>query len=149
MTSDGISQDDWDVVATLAAQIANDASSEENSSEELTQKLLEQLDRLESKYGLLPSILATRADYLSDFNRRIQSLESAWSAATQISDNANRTFIASSLAALFIDELRDVPNGKRWLSHLGEALETYWDDHEYKEFQRLEHEIKADDNVKV
>ena len=75
---------------------------------------------------------------MEDINNRIHLLESAWSAAVQISDNANRTFVASSLAVLFIDKPRDMPNGKRWLSRLEKSLETYWDDHKYYEFRRLE-----------
>ena len=39
MTSDGISQDDWDIIGILAPQIANTASSKEKTtSEKLTQK---------------------------------------------------------------------------------------------------------------
>ena len=64
VTSDGISDKDWDRVHELVVEIVNAGEGEEGDQQ--TAELLGYLDRLEEKYGVLPSILATRADYVED-----------------------------------------------------------------------------------
>ena len=72
MTSDGISDADWDVVHALAVEIVN--ASESEAAVRTTAALLCHLDTLEQKYGALPSILATRADYVEDAGERLRLL---------------------------------------------------------------------------
>lgn len=73
-TSDGISSEDWDKVHELAVEIVNagDAQSEVHRSQ-----LLIYLDQLEKKYGELPSILATRADYVAELKHKEALLKRA------------------------------------------------------------------------
>jgi hypothetical protein len=143
MTSDGISDEDWDIVKDLSANIVNAVSSNNNrASARLTQELFQHLSRLESKYGTLPSILATQADYTDDTRMRTALLEQAWRVAKKNADKANLVFISSSLAELFIEELCRVADGEKWLSLLEESLEGHWDDHEYKEFQRFRQQLQ-------
>ena len=60
MTSDGISDDDWEIVHELAVAIVN--AETDGQSARSTSRLLAFLDELEARYGSLPSILATRAE---------------------------------------------------------------------------------------
>jgi len=137
-TAHGISKDDWNEVIDLAAKIANAASAEDEAlGQLLTTRLLRILDALERKYGKLPPILATRADYIDDAREKIALFEEAWRAANGRRDCFNLVLIASSLAELHIEELNDTSSGARWLARLEEALENYWDDGEYQELQRL------------
>ena len=64
MTPDGISADDWDQVHELALAIVN--AEEEVEGADHRNRLLKYLRELRSKYGELPSILATEADYVLD-----------------------------------------------------------------------------------
>jgi hypothetical protein len=63
MTSDGISSEDWEEVHELALAVANASDDEDGPHRE---RLFACLHKLISKYGELPSILATRADYVDD-----------------------------------------------------------------------------------
>src|SRR5687767_6692353 len=58
-TPDGISTEDWDVVHTLAVEIFN--ASNDQQDVDLRRRLFDWLDKLEAKYGPLPSSLATRS----------------------------------------------------------------------------------------
>ncbi|SRR6266496_5099616 len=143
MTSDGISTEDWDVVKDLSARIANAVvGNDSRANAVLTRELFQYVATLEARYGSLPSILATKADYTDDLSLREKLLERGWHEAKKIGDKANLVFISSSLAALFINELCRVQAGKKWLSLLEEALESHWDDDEHEEYRRLSEDIQ-------
>jgi hypothetical protein len=138
MVSDGISKADWEEVVDLSAKRANAVCSGDGALGELfNTRLLRYLETLQQKYGRLPGILATMADCLDDPRKRIDLLEDAWRIASVREDHANSVLIASSLAELYIDELKDRPCGEQWLARLEESLENHWDDIEYEELQRL------------
>lgn len=64
MTPDGISAEDWEKVFQVARSLTNALLREEVDLVLNCQSQLgEVLDELESRYGRLPSILATRADF--------------------------------------------------------------------------------------
>jgi hypothetical protein len=131
MTSDGINSKDWAVVHEYALQVANAASKRDRRGARMaTALLLRHLDQLELSYGRLPSILATRADYVGDKCESIRLLHSAWRAARNRSDKCNLTHIASSLAELYIETLRDLRRGRIWVSRLQAALVEHWDEDE-------------------
>jgi len=115
MTSDGISTKDWDVVKDFAAKIANAiCGNKDLASHNLTMDLFRYLEIIEKKYGTLPSILATRADYIRETSKRVKLLEQAWGLAKKMSDKANLVLVSSSLAEFFIEELGKAPEGKKW-----------------------------------
>src|SRR5438094_3104927 len=127
-TSDGINTEDWNSVHELALAVVNadDGSVEERLCRV---RLLEYLDELESKYGPRPSILATRADYLvDDVPGRIALLTRAYALAAEAVDSRNQLQIASSLAALHVEELEDAAEARRWLTraqaHLGAGTDV-------------------------
>jgi hypothetical protein len=70
-TLDGIDANDWEAVQDLAIDVVNAPDHEKTNVRQL---LLDYLDTLEARYGTLPSILATRADYLEDDDPKREQL---------------------------------------------------------------------------
>lgn len=137
-TSDGISSEDWDMVHDLSLKIVNaEAESEEHI---YTNQLLQYLDELEVKYGVLPSILATRADYVSDTNEQSALLRQAYALAEASRDISNLKEIAHSLAELYIEDLQDPSEGQTWTERLRSHLISSPDKDFQDELNRL-HEI--------
>jgi hypothetical protein len=101
-TSDGISTDDWDTVHELSLKIVNaEAEAEANI---YTRQLLQYLDELDAKYGGLPSILATRSDYLMDRTEREALLIQAYILAEALNDTLNMKETEDSVAELYIED---------------------------------------------
>jgi hypothetical protein len=116
VTSDGISTEDWSDVHELAARIVNHSAAEDHAAEARAHaSLMALLDRLDQKYGQRPSLLATRADYVESPDERERLLLMAFSEAERINDAGNRMLVAHSLASLYIEELRHLDEGARWL----------------------------------
>lgn len=138
MTSDGLSDEVWEEVVALSADIANAVvANDDRLAGAITKKLLRHLNELERKYGALPSILAAKAECVNTSEEQITLLERAWSAASKLSDMENLVLISSSLAQLCVEELHDCDQGRKWLTLLETSLENYWDDDEYRELERL------------
>ena len=117
-TSDGISTEDWDVVHGLAVDVVNAPDDEYGPR----RQLLEFLETLESKYGPLPSILATRADYLTDEDlRREELLLRAHALAESRGDSVSGVDIAESLVDLYLEKV-DLSEASRWLSRMRDHL---------------------------
>lgn len=115
-TPDGISKKDWDTVHELSVDIVNARGEAEANI--LTKRLLAYLKELEDKYGPLPSILATRADYVSDPGEKLSCLRQAYALAEATCDTTNMAEIAHSLAEFYIEDMGDVVEGRIWLMHL-------------------------------
>src|SRR5215471_9191702 len=123
MTPDGISTQDWDRVHELALEVVNASGEGDDAmSDSATLRLRELLDELQEKYGPLPSLLATRADYVDAPEERDYWLTAAYEQAEKRRDVKNLVWIAASLATLYVDDLRDPAQGGRWLSRLEEHL---------------------------
>jgi len=138
MTSDGISTADWNIVQHLAELVAAHTSEVVNvDASQTVHRLFAALDNLETKYGNLPSITATRADYVESADERARLLKQAYHEAQNIQDLANLTFISSSLAELYVEEKRQASEAERWLIAFESALINHWDEMEYNELKRL------------
>ncbi len=111
-TSDGIDTEDWDVVHQFALDIVN---SSEDKSDQYTDQLLIFLRSLEQKYGELPSILATRADYIDDIIEREKLYKRAYALAEKWNDYQNCVETAHSLSELYIEEFKDAKKGQKWM----------------------------------
>jgi hypothetical protein len=135
MTPDGIRDEDWDRVHELAVEIVNAGDAEK--CDEQKAQLLECLDRLEEKYGPLPSILATRADYVKEPEESRELLERAYAPALEKHDRLNVLYVASSLARLHIERLRNVTEGVKWLAAFKEALKYAGDESDIEEYEDL------------
>lgn len=142
MTPDGISTEDWDMVVELATKIA-DVVDDEHDYQICVAELMQCLDKLEQKYGVRPSILSTRADYVSDIAEALSLLKKAFVLSQSLGDKKNMTFIASSIAEKYIEDLSDFNNGQLWLNELGRCLEQFYDEGEHDTFLRLEEALSG------
>ena len=140
-TTDGISSEEWDRVTELAFEIwrhINDAEVETRRLE-----LFAYLDALETKYGPLPRILATRADFSSsgDMDHQEELLVRAYALAVERGDRLNALVIAHSLADMYLGELGRPLEGGRWLACLGTHLyddpEDPWWQEEYDRLKKI------------
>ncbi|WP_438864332.1 hypothetical protein [Neptunicella sp.] len=102
MTSDGISSKDWEGIEGLASFIT-ELSAKDSSTELYDRKLIKRLDDLEEKYGRLPSILATKADYVCSSKESLILLKEAYVAALEISDVKNLSYVSSSIAEFYAE----------------------------------------------
>jgi hypothetical protein len=138
MTPDGISTEDWDRVHELALEVVNSsAEGDDSASGAASLRLRELLDHLQEKYGPLPSLLATRADYVEGSEEREYWLLAAYQQAHDRGDSKNSVWIAASLAAFHLEEVPDVTKGAQWLECLEGHLQSFADSSETKEAVRL------------
>jgi len=138
VTPDGILTDDWDRVHELAADAANAALVDDAVADAAaTRRLLEWLDELLRRYGPLPSILATRADYVEDESEREYLLHAAYEQAELLHDQRNLALIASSLAGLYVEDREDYVLGQRWLERLETHVVACPESNEGDELERL------------
>jgi hypothetical protein len=135
MTSDGISDDNWGIVRELAVAIFNAGTDEQRARS--TSQILAFLDELEARYGSLPSILATRADFVEDAVIKESLLTDGYAIAEGLGDKTNASHIAHSLAALYVDETPDFVKGEKWLGRLRTHLEESHDDRYFRDYERL------------
>lgn len=138
MTPDGIATEDWDRVHQLALDVVN-ASSEGDlaASDSAKVRLRELLDQLQERYGPLPSLLATRADYVDGLEEQEYWLMAAYEQAVKLGDPKNLVWIASSLAAFHLEEAPDPVKGSEWLALLEQHLQASHDASEADEAVRL------------
>ena len=122
-TSDGISSEDWDLVHELAQEIVTHSMNEdEPAREDARKRMLDCLRSLQLKYGSLPSILATKADFVDDLAEREELLLRAWNLTKDRSDRVNAQEIAHSLAEFYLDEVKNPSLGTLWLDVLKEEV---------------------------
>jgi hypothetical protein len=137
-TSDGITTEDWDIVHEIAVEIVNAPDSEKQHHAE---ELLRYLEVLEAKYGPLPSILATRADYLADEDpAREELLLRAHALADARNDSGSVVCSAQSLAKLYLHK-RDLTEANRWLNRMRECLVPR-NDADHSEYERIRAEYR-------
>jgi hypothetical protein len=127
-TSDGITASDWDRVHELALAIVN--TDEASHEERHRSHRLNYLDELTAKYGELPSLLATRADYVQDPAESERLLLRAFEAATRTGDTLNLREVALSLADLYTSERPRHVAARVWLdkarAYLSPDNESGW-----------------------
>lgn len=121
-TPDGVSSQDWDRVHELVVDIWNAEAGDDEDRSMCRSRLLDFLNELEVKYGPLPSILATRADFIDGLPEKISLLRRAYNLAEVRSDRRNVLYIAHSLAELYIQDQQDPIEGRKWLDCLRRCL---------------------------
>ena len=138
MTPDGVSTEDWERVMQLACDIANASEDDDDAAgRRAGEQMLSLLDDLHKKYGPLPSLLATRADYTDAPHEREYWLLAAYEAAERRDDPKNLVWIAHSLAQYYIEDAGDDDVGVRWLARLEQHLRVFAAEHEAGELQKL------------
>lgn len=121
MTSDGISEEDWEKVRDLAALVANAAFHERDQDRKSSNRKLHAfLDALIMKYGHKPSLLATLADFSDDPDEQITLNLKAIKAAEDISDYRNMVLSALSLAEIYTEAKSDRAAAQKWLDYAKE-----------------------------
>jgi hypothetical protein len=138
VTPDGITTEDWDRIHQLALDVVNaSADGDTSASDAASLRLREVLDELQEKYGPLPSLLATRADYVTGTEERDYGLTAAYEQAAARGDIKNLVWISSSLACLHLEDAADPARGKEWLTRLEGHLRVAPDESEAEEAVRL------------
>jgi len=139
MTSEGITDADWDRVHELAVAIVNASAREEEAARVRARAtLFTLLDQLDDKYGPKPSLLATRADYLESHEHREWLWRAAYTEALRLDDHTNQLLVAHSLAEFFIEEVGNLEEGATWLGVWREHLGIAPVNHDGAELARLE-----------
>jgi hypothetical protein len=140
-TPDGISTEDWNVVHELTVDLVN--AEEGEAEEQCRHRLLEYLGELEGKYGPRPSLLATRADFMvDDVPGRLDLFSRAYALSAEVGDLRNQLHVASSLAELYIDELRDIDNASKWLSRAKDHVERIGNEVDCREYERVKRALE-------
>lgn len=135
-TSDGIEASDWEAIGDLAVAVANRSGAGDDASLD-RKRLLRALDKLEKKYGRLPSILSTRADYVDDPGFSLSLLKEAYVTADERSDVKNKAFISSTLSEMYLETFQRKDLARFWLGLFTTDLESYSED-EYLQKLRAE-----------
>jgi hypothetical protein len=147
-TPDGISAEDWDRVTELSMEIWRHIN-DEDAQERCRLDLLNCLDALEVKYGSLPSIVATRADFISasETPDKEELLARAYALAVERRDRINALYISHSLAEMYLDERRKPVEGRRWLACFGTLVYEDPDNplwaKEYDRLKKLAEELES------
>ena len=134
-TSDGIRHCDWVEIESLAEAIV-DASSSGADDKILVNNLISKLRNLEKRYGRLPSILATEADYVENDVEQVKLLKEAYVSSCETNDVKNKSFVSASLAEFYTEKDINPEKAKYWLdqlkvnlhSHSDSYLESVYDD---------------------
>jgi hypothetical protein len=134
-TPDGISNDDWNRVRELATDLIN--ATHTDAEPACRNQLMGYLADLESQYGELPSILATRADFTDDDRARQALLHRAYALASARGDAINALYVAHSLAEHYIQDVKSIPGGRKWLDCFGNLLLAEADRHYDEDHTRL------------
>ena len=119
-TPDGISDANWNRIHELALLLLKHA--DDKTKPRYRRRLLSCLDRLEKKYGLLPSILATRADFISNSRQQEKLFLRAYCLAKSRHDGTNLLYVSHSLAELYVENLKNVVKSGKWLRIFNEHL---------------------------
>jgi hypothetical protein len=121
MTSDGISSDDWERIQEIAAVIANAAIADDNVLyDSATLEMANALKELKDKYGALPSIIATEAEYAANPVVKVNLLQEALNLARRGGDEKNERLIIHSLAEVYVDELKDKERALYWIDRFAQ-----------------------------
>jgi len=136
MTPDGISTEDWDRVHEIAVEVVNASAIEDDVlCEHHTQRLFGILDELESVYGRIPSVLATRADFTVEPAEAVSLHEEALIVAT---DPISSRLSLQSLIRLKIDERHDESSILDLLHHLEKVTDFEEGDSDLEELRELQ-----------
>ncbi|CEI78109.1 hypothetical protein F8135_23735 [Pseudomonas aeruginosa] len=123
-TSDGITDSDWESIIISAEEIA-ELTGREIDARFAQKKILSQLDRLEKKYGRLPTILSTKADYIDSTDERLSLLKEAYITADEIQDKKNKVFISGSIIEIYLELPEKKSFAQYWLEKFESDLKDY------------------------
>jgi hypothetical protein len=134
----GAFKKDWNTVHELACDVVNVTS--DVGEEAVRTRLQRHLNEMKRRYGPLPEILATQADYLPRGKTRESLLRRAYNAAVSQNDSFNELLIASSLARYYLDG-RAVRKAKAWIEIHSKCLEKEYEEGEARENASLRSDV--------
>ena len=121
-----ISEKEWDEVRSLIYDVVN-VSAGGGDSTQAGKKLTYKLDRLRLKYGELPLLLSTKADFIGEPDERLKLYKRAVELSQENLDIPCLTQSAESIAAIYVNELSDFHSGQYWLDKLKELIASHGD----------------------
>lgn len=129
---------DWSRIHGLSLEVANlTLANKASAAERARRRLLAALSAMNARHGPLPSILATKAEYIKAPKAKKSLLLRAYRNAVIRHDPKNKTLIASSLAEFYVDEQIDHRRARVWLDRLEQALREFSDPTERRQLRRL------------
>ncbi len=127
-----IQAEEWKKIRDLASAVSRAAKDDNYPLSHIhCRTLIDFLDSLQDKYGPLPRILATKADYMEDDEIRLCLYEKAFEISETEHNHMECVFIADSLILLYLEDI-DVPNyemAHRWLKRMEFSLRNCPDEH--------------------
>lgn len=136
MTPDGISTDDWGRVHEAVVEVVSASSIEDDAlCSHHIERLFDLLSKLEARYGRIPGILATRADFTDDPETAIALHEEALSVA---SDPTSTRLSLQSLVRLMIGGRYPESQVLDRLKALEDVTNTDGDSSDLEELRELE-----------
>lgn len=145
MTPDGVSTEDWGLVHEAVLEIVNaSAIDDEVLCAHYTERLFDFLSELEERYGRIPAILATRADFTDDPASAIALHEEALMIAN---DSTSTRLSLQSLIRLMIDKRQGISEIPGRLKTLERVTPFDGDSSDLEELRQLQSDferIKAD-----
>jgi hypothetical protein len=114
----------------------------EEEGRQCRRRLFAYLEGLEAKYGSLPSIVATRADFSEDPHESERLLRRAYELAEMRGDARNELYVSHSLAKLYVQDLRDPASARSWLETLRRHLLQVEDSYLLEDYWHLRRELE-------
>jgi hypothetical protein len=130
-TYDGIKDIHWNKVKSLAINITNVSGLDHNTAK-FKMDLVNYLTELETVYGRLPSLLATKAEYIDDSKMQLALLKESYISACEINDSLNKTMISSTIAEFYLEYDYTKDKIQFWKNefktNMIEYTDSYYDD---------------------
>jgi hypothetical protein len=141
MTYPNISEEDWERLRELAADLVN---ADEGTKEEshIRGLLLSLLDSLEEKYGPHPKIFDSRADFLHHGQDPVPWRLKAYEICSD-KDFQEKTLISSSLCQFYIEERPNKDLARTWLERVHRHSRELNDPGEIERAAKLKSEFEA------
>ena len=100
--SNRLARSDWEKLTKLSTKIADAAIVEcdEPVAEKYIEDLLVLIESLLQQYGKLPSLLATKADFIHDDQMKVSLYEEAYTIAEKSDDFINMRMILDSISEM-------------------------------------------------
>ncbi len=141
-TSDGISHRHWDKIEKLAGEIVAASVKEDFTMMEIqTEYLFDALDELEAIYGKVPSLLATKGDFMPEGQDPVPFWTEAYALAVERDDPKNQLLTASSLADYYFQKKR-FDLSLKWIDAGEHLLALVPDEFEAEAFKVLRDQIE-------
>lgn len=141
-TSDGIALRHWDKIYELSLEITNASGRDDLIMAEIQREyLFDALDDLEAIYGKVPSLLATKGDFMPEGQDPVPFWTEAYALAVERDDPKNQLLTASSLADYYFEK-KQFDFSLKWIDAGEQLLALVPDEFEAEAFKVLRDQIE-------